>query len=120
MEYGGENAGDGAGWQVAESADMDGDGFADFIIGAYGNADGGAYAGAAYLVFGDTTPASTSLGTAMEFVGEAANDYAGLGAAGGDVDGDGTPDLLIGAPYSDAASVDAGATYLILGKSGGI
>jgi hypothetical protein len=37
-------------------------------------------------------------------------------AGPGDTDGDGHPDLLIGAGFSDAPSTNAGAAYLVLGS----
>jgi hypothetical protein len=49
--------------------------------------------------------------------GTAAADYAGTSVAGaGDLDGDGTYDIVIGAEYhDDGATTDAGATYLFYG-----
>ena len=39
-------------------------------------------------------------------------------AAAGDVDGDGYPDFLTGAPYNDLAGTDAGAVYVFRGGPG--
>ena len=54
------------------------------------------------------------------FWGEDAYDYAGYTVSGaGDVNGDGFDDLLIGAYVDDDSGVNAGQTYLILGKASG-
>ena len=51
------------------------------------------------------------------FIGENANDEAGRAISGaGDVDGDGIPDILIGAPYNDDGGSDAGKAYLFSGS----
>ncbi|RME20297.1 MAG: hypothetical protein D6798_20790, partial [Deltaproteobacteria bacterium] len=52
--------------------------------------------------------------------GAAGGDQAGFAvAAAGDVDGDGFDDLVIGAPYSDAGTSNAGAAYLVRGPATG-
>lgn len=53
----------------------------------------------------------------LKLVGEEAGDAAGYMsvAAGGDGDGDGQPDLLVGMPGNDRTGPNSGATYLIRG-----
>ena len=52
------------------------------------------------------------------FAGVGAGDQVGaVIAGGGDFDGDGTPDILIGGRKSDDGASGAGAAYLILGLS---
>ena len=102
----GEAAGDAFGYSVSGAGDVNGDGFGDVAVGAYGNDAGGSAAGRAYLFFGggaDVVP---------DFIqtGEATLDNLGFAVSGaGDVDGDGTADLVVGAPYSDG---EAGRAYL--------
>jgi len=93
----GQVADDQAGAAVAGAGDLDRDGRAELLIGAPGSDRAGDGGGAAYLVYG--SPAGTvDLGAAAVVI---EGDEGGLGAAvagGADVDGDGTPDLLLGAP----------------------
>ncbi len=117
----GEAAGDTAGAVVA-TGDFDGDGVGDLLVGAPGFDDGATGdVGVVYLVLG---PVTTSLGLASadaRLIGEAAGDEAGAAvASGGDVDGDGVEDILVGAPSHDAGGLsDAGAAYLVLGPVAG-
>jgi hypothetical protein len=116
----GEAANDWAGRGVSGAGDVNLDGFDDLLVPAWGHDAGGAEAGAAYLVLGPVT-GLVDLATAdAKFIGEGAGDYGGRPAIGaGDVDGDGWPDILIGAYLEDAGGNDAGAAYLILGPVSG-
>jgi len=113
-----------AGASVSGAGDVDDDGFADLAIGAYGvDVAGAASAGAAYLVFGRAEASPVSLaafGAADGFVasGAAANDFTGNALSrAGDVNGDGLPDVIIGAYRSAAAAGDnAGSAYVLFGK----
>lgn len=119
VEFTGETAGDYAGWDLSAAGDVNNDGYDDFLIGAYQNDSVAADAGAAYLIYGQSTPlTSASLATAVEFTGEAAGDQAGWSVAGvGDVDNDGFDDFVIGALYNDDAGISAGAAYLFYGQT---
>ena len=110
-----------AGAAVAGVSDINGDGRADMLIGAYGHEGGGAGAGAAFLVTGDggLTGAQELSATPIRYLGEA-GDYAGYSVSGAeDVDGDGLSDLIIGAQRADGAAVDGGTTWLISGPEFG-
>jgi len=106
-------SGDRFGISVASAGDVNGDGFADVIVGAWANDAGGADAGRAYVYFGgpaaDATPD-------LALTGAAANDSFGYSvASAGDVNGDGFADLLVGAYGSDAGGADAGRAYVYFG-----
>ncbi|EKD79426.1 MAG: hypothetical protein ACD_41C00075G0002, partial [uncultured bacterium] len=114
----GEAAGDQAGTALAGSGDVNNDGYDDILVGAELN--GAADAGAAYLIYGQSSSftGSTSLGTVVEFTGEVANDRAGVSLAGtGDANNDGYADLVIGAKGNDDAASAAGAAYIIYGQA---
>jgi hypothetical protein len=110
-----------AGHSVSSAGDVDGDGLDDLLIGAYGNDDGGAWAGAAYVVLGSNlgTSSTIDLSTAdYKLVGDSSEDYAGTSvSSAGDVDGDGLDDLLIGARGDGDGGSNAGAAYIVLGSS---
>ena len=115
----GENMGDAAGWGNS-GGDVNGDGIDDVLIGAIGY---GADRGKVYLVFGKTTgwAVDTSLSLAdASVVGEAVDDRASRVASGGDVNGDGIDDVLVGAPgYSDIGAYRQGKVYLVPGRASG-
>jgi hypothetical protein len=117
----GEDASDYSGYSVAGAGDVNGDGYDDFLIGAYGDDDGGDAAGQTYLILGrqaaDWLMGFDLSGADASFIGEDADDYSGAPVAGaGDVNGDGYDDFLIGANEDDDGGDAAGQTYLILGR----
>lgn len=108
----GEEAGDYAGAAVAGAGDVDGDGYDDLLVGAIYDDEGGRQAGAAYLVFGPTAGTLDLASAGAKLGGEDADDNAGISLAAGDVDGDGTPDLVIPADDADGTEVGAGKVYV--------
>ncbi len=114
----GEAALDYAGRKVSGAGDVNGDGFGDFLVGAYCNGDAGSQAGMAYLVLGSgSSDPSEGLYSAIKYAGEAPGDRVEPVAGGGDADGDGLDDMLISAPYAPAPD-ETGIVYLVLGSAG--
>ena len=112
----GEEALDRAGSSVASAGDVNVDGFDDLLIGARGSSTEATYGGAAYLVHGPVTGSGDLSDAAAKFVGSEVSEGVGESVAGGgDVDGDGLPDLWIGATGDSEAAPWAGAVSLILG-----
>ena len=113
-------AGEQAGTFLSQVGDVDGDGYADLLVGAR-RADGGAAdGGVTYLFYGPLSPGERTLASADAiFQGTGSGDLSGtIGSLHGDVNGDGVDDLLIGAPNHDGTGADAGAAYLWLGTGG--
>ncbi len=114
--FDGEGAGDWAGRAVASAGDVDGDGYADILIGAILDDEAGNNAGAVYLFYGPVSGRMSLSEADAKLMGEAAADYAGRAvASAGDANGDGYDDILIGAHLNDAGGNAAGATYLVHG-----
>jgi len=112
----GEAEGDYSGDYVSPAGDVNGDGFDDFLIGAYSNEQVAMVSGKVYLIFGKKDGWSQNLSLTEADASFINNDltyyYCGEGVSGGgDVNGDGFDDILIGC-YGG----NGGVTYLILGK----
>ncbi|MFN8994009.1 MAG: integrin alpha [Pseudomonadota bacterium] len=121
---------DRSGYSVASAGDVNGDGFADLIIGAMG-ANGAA--GESYVVFGKAASdwgaeinlADIAGGTGGFVInGRDPGDSSGWSvASAGDINGDGFADLIIGAIGGDGASGSSsdnrGESYVVFGKAGG-
>lgn len=113
----GEAPDDEAGLQVDVPGDVDGDDYADFLIGAPGSDYAGAEAGAAYLVFGPISGTLTLDKADVRLDGVSAGQRAGYGVSrAGDVNVDGYADLLVSA-VGDPTESATGATFLIQGCS---
>jgi hypothetical protein len=124
----GECAGDNSSAAAGSAGDLNGDGLADIMVGAISASPGGkSGAGRTYVVFGktDTSPVDLSAIASGNggFVinGECAGDRSrGLGTAG-DINGDGLPDLIVGAHNaSPHGRSEAGRTYIVFGKTGSV
>ncbi|NDF46256.1 MAG: hypothetical protein EB125_11410, partial [Betaproteobacteria bacterium] len=115
------------GGSVSGAGDVNGDGLADVIIGAYvASPNGKSRAGKSYVVFGKTNnttsvKASDLMNGIGGFVinGETAADGSGFDVSNaGDVNGDGLADLLVSAYTNDPNGVtDAGRAYVVYGKA---
>jgi Ca2+-binding RTX toxin-like protein len=116
-----------AGTSVASAGDVNGDGFADMIIGCDGAGANGAGSGSSYVVFGKSGGFGSSVNlsvldgiNAFRLDGAAVNDASGHSvASAGDVNGDGYADLIVGASGVEHNSYDSGAGYVVFGKAGG-
>lgn len=123
--FNGERGGDGAGSCVAGAGDVNGDGLNDILISAPGNDDGAQGAGKVYLKFGQRGNWDNSIyirDVDASFLGEAYNDYLGLtqgASGGGDFNGDGFDDILMGAQTNDEAAERRGKAYVVYGKASG-
>jgi hypothetical protein len=109
----GTNGDDVFGSAVSGSPDLDGDGAADIIIGANQSTNSGT--GYARIVSGATGA------TLFTFFGDNAGDRFGSSVAGGgDLDGDGIPDFVVGAPQASGGGAGNGLARVFSGADGSV
>ena len=120
----GIDAGDLAGSSVAGAGDVNGDGLADLIVGAYlAEPDDNSDIGESYVVFGKASGTPVDLAVlglgGFRIGGIDVGDSLGRSVSGaGDVNGDGLADLIVGADGADpGGDVAAGESYVVFGKA---
>ncbi len=135
----GDNAYDLSGVSVNSGGDINGDGYADLLIGAHGAGSGtasGANTGASYVVFGRATMPTGSTGINLSTIaagGAGAGGFAIISdtpaafsghsiSSAGDINGDGLMDIIVSAPAADPSVLNQGGTnsglsYVIYGKT---
>ena len=118
-----------SGWSVSSAGDVNGDGYDDLIIGAFGafgaNSNGDS-AGETYIVYGGANAPGTGGvldlsdldgSNGFTLTGIDAGDNSGQSvSSAGDINGDGYDDLIIGARNADPnGDSEAGETYVVYG-----
>jgi hypothetical protein len=110
---------DAFGSAVARLGDLDGDGVDDLAVGAAGDDDGGGGQGAVWVLFmnADGTVASEAKISETEggFGGvlDSSDSFGYSLAALGDLDGNGTADLAVGAPFDGDGGFSQGAVWIL-------
>jgi hypothetical protein len=107
------------GISVGTAGDVNGDGFADIVVGALAFTNGHTTEGQARVYHGWLG----GLGTTPQWIGEGNQTGAAFGssvAVAGDVNGDGYSDLIVGARSFDNGHVDEGAAFVYHGAGSGL
>ena len=122
----GWQAGEESGTSVSSAGDFNGDGKADMLVSAYFNDTAGTNAGMTYVVLGKTGNVAVDLEDIKNNIGgfairgENASDFSGVSvSSGGDINGDGLGDIIIGAIIGGSANANpySGKTYVVFGRS---
>jgi hypothetical protein len=102
----------------SDLADVNGDGIADAVIGAYYTGGG---TGTLYVEYGPLSGTINMLsGADATVTGTAASGYLGRNLrAGADMDGDGIGDIIVPAVYASVGPSQSGVTYVLYGPLSG-
>ncbi|MDQ5984738.1 MAG: hypothetical protein CSYNP_00434 [Syntrophus sp. SKADARSKE-3] len=117
---------DWAGHGLSAGGDVNGDGLADLLVGAYGaDPNGVSSAGSSYVIFGKQDTGAVNLSAIAAgsggFIinGSATSDYSGYSLSGaGDVNGDGLADIIVGAHKTATNGTESGSAYVVFGQTG--
>ena len=118
------NSNDLFGYSIASIGDLNGDGTSDIIVGAPYDDAAGSDTGAIHVMFMNS---NGTISDTIEINNNTvngpvlnSNDLFGYSIANiGDLNGDGTSDIIVGAPYDDAAGSDTGAIHVMFMNSNG-
>lgn len=110
----GEAAGNRFGYSVAGIGDVNGDSTPDWAAGAPFSDENGSMSGSVRVFSG------LDGSELFEFLGDSAGDLFGSSVAGGDVNGDGRADLIVGAYGDDVNGVDSGSLFVYSGLDGSL
>lgn len=106
---------------IASAGDVNGDGFADLVVGSR-DAAFTPGPGRAYVYFGSATGVAAAPSITLSGVDGVRGNFGNALASAGDVNGDGYGDLLVGAdqaPFTFTAGAGSGRAYLYLGGPAG-
>jgi len=107
------------GYAVAGAGDINGDGYADVIVGAPFYSHEINLSGAVYVFYGSETGLSAE--PDWIYTGTQANAQVGYAvSAAGDLNGDGYADILVGAPYATGDQPKSGAVLVFFGSADGL
>ena len=118
----GERIKDQSGWSVSSAGDFNGDGYGDLIIGSYARND---YSAQNYVIFGKASGFAAQIDLAnllsdegFRIESEARNEFSGWNVSGGgDINGDGLDDLIIGSPEDGLnPQIAYNTNYVIFGS----
>jgi hypothetical protein len=115
----GDQAGARFGSSVGTAGDVNGDGYADVIVGAKQYDNGQTDEGRAFVYYGS----AAGLSTTAAWTAEGDQAYARFGESAGtagDINGDGYADVIVGAHWYDNGETDEGMVFLYHGSASGL
>lgn len=104
-----------AGEFVGAAGDTDGDGYMDVLVGETNSVDNDSLAGAVYLVRGPVGASMSLTAADSQFLGVYGSETAERGTGNGDLDADGYPEIVVGAPGSGESGDLSGSVYVHYG-----
>ncbi len=107
------------GASVAPAGDVNGDGYADIVVGAPDYNDGTNTGGRAYVYLGSSGGLSSSAVWAVS-PGAGGGKFGTSVASAGDVNGDGKDDVIVGAPLYTGTLAAEGRAHVYLGTASGV
>lgn len=111
LQLTGEKAGDGFGIGSADLGDVNQDGYADLVLGAWQHSSAAPSGGKIYVYSGKDGSLLRSI------TGRIPGETLGFDAAGvGDIDGDGVVDLLVTSTWSNVKGFRSGRMFVISGR----
>jgi hypothetical protein len=109
-----DGAGGQFGYSVASAGDVNGDGFADVVVGADGAMSG---TGRVHVYLGSAAGLSSTPAQSLTGPDGASGRFGWSVASAGDINGDGYADVVVGAPY---AMSETGRVHVYLGSAAGL
>ena len=116
---------DQSGSSVSSAGDVNGDGFDDVIVGAFGADPNGNFSGSSYVVFGQAYGFAATLdlssidgNNGFRLDGASTDDSSGTSvSSAGDVNDDGFDDVIVGAFGADPNGESSGSSYVVFGQA---
>jgi len=105
--------------ELSNAGDVNNDGFADVIVGAYRYDNGETDEGRAFLYYGSSSGLSDTANWTAESNQASANFGISVSNAG-DVNNDGFADVIVGAYFYDNGETNEGRAFLYYGSSSGL
>ena len=115
----GNQAGARFGVSCGSAGDVNGDGYSDVIVGADQYDNGQTDEGRVFVYYGSASGLATTFAWSAE-ADQASAKYGASAGTGGDVNGDGYADVIVGAALFNNGQLDEGRAYVYYGSASGL